>query len=112
MMNAVHARRDDDQIQNPFVLNRQTPVGMMKECSGFKGDEEHDQHYGCDPEDQDRNRKKSNRKDHFAEMKSRSSAYVEIEIGVMHVMETPEEIGRASCRERRETCAVAWSSGE
>src|SRR6266481_228404 len=42
MMNTVHARRDDDQIQNPFELYRQTPVGMMKERRGFERDEEHE----------------------------------------------------------------------
>src|SRR6266496_6126554 len=91
MMNPVHARRDDDQIQNPFELDRQTPVGMMEERFGLKRDEEHDQHYRRDAKDQDRNRKKADGKNHFAEMEACGRAHVEVEVCVMYVMKTPED---------------------
>src|SRR5215469_3398502 len=97
MMNPVHARRDDDQIQNPFELNRQTPVGMMKKCRGFQRDKESDQHYSWDAEQRHCEREKSNGKNHFAEMESRGSAYVEIKIGVMHIMESPEKRDHMVC---------------
>ena len=63
----------------------------MKECFSLKRDEEHDQHYGRDPEDQDRKRKKADGKNHFAEMESRRGANVHVQIGVMHVMKSPED---------------------
>src|SRR5438552_5748061 len=91
MMNPVHARCNDDQIQNLLDPNRQTPVGMMKECRDLECDEEHDQHYWPDAKEHHRERKKANRENHFAEMESRSSTDVEIKIGVMHVMKSPEE---------------------
>jgi len=90
-MNPVHARRDDDQVQNPFDLNRQTPVRMMKKCRGFQGDEERDQHAWSDAEHRHCEREKSNGKDHLAKVESRGSAYIEIKIGVMHVMKPPED---------------------
>src|SRR5882724_12783504 len=91
MMDPVHARRDDDQIQNPLQFNRQTPIGMMKERFGLKRDKEHDQHYWADAEDQDRKRKKADGKNHFAKVESRGRSHIEVEIGVMHIMKTPEE---------------------
>src|ERR1700745_406529 len=91
MMNPVHSRRDDEQVQNPFELNRQSPVGMMKECCGLERDEEHDQHYRADAEEHYCKRKKSDRKNHFAEMEPSGGAHIKVEIRVMHGMESPEE---------------------
>src|SRR6266571_613441 len=91
MMNAVHSRRDDDQVQNPFELNRQPPVGMMKECCGLECDEEHDQHYRGDAEEHHCKRKKPDGKNHLAEMEPRGGADIEVEIRVMHIMKSPEE---------------------
>src|SRR5438094_6589219 len=91
MMNPVHARCDDDHIQNPFDFDWQPPVRMMKECRGLQCDEEHHQHHGGDAEDRYCKREKSDGKKHFAKMKSRDSAYVQIKIGVMHIMKPPEK---------------------
>src|SRR4029453_13082757 len=91
MMNAVHARRDDNQIQNAFELDWQSPVGMMKEGCGLKCDEKTEEHYRSDAEDHHCKRKKSDGKNHLAEMEPRSRAHVEVEIGMMHVMKSPEE---------------------
>ena len=51
MMNPMHARRHDEEIQNPFDVDRQPPVRMMKERRGLKGDEEHRQHHRRDAKD-------------------------------------------------------------
>src|SRR5207253_9347583 len=91
MMNAVHARRHNDQIQNSFELDRQSPVGMMKERRGLECDEEHDQHYRRDAKERHRKGKKANRENHFAEMKSCCGCHIEVEIGVVHVMKAPED---------------------
>src|SRR5207302_10950306 len=91
MMNPVHARSHDDHVQNPFDFDWQPPVGMMKECRSLKGDEENHQHHGRDAKDRHCKREESDGKKHFAKMKSRGSAYVQIEIGVMHVMKPPEK---------------------
>src|SRR5438874_9896018 len=91
MMNPVHARRYDDQIQNSLQLNRQSPVGMMKERTGLKCDEKDDQHQRRDTKERHRKGKKSNRENHFTEMKSRRGCHIEIQIGVMHVMKPPED---------------------
>src|SRR6266496_5979918 len=32
VMNAMHPRRNNDQVQQAFQFNRQTPVGMTKGC--------------------------------------------------------------------------------
>src|SRR6266508_1232609 len=64
---------------------------MMKEGRSFKCDKECDEHYRCDAKDHHCHRKKSDRKNHLTKMESRGSAYIEIKIGVMHVMESPEE---------------------
>ena len=90
-MNPVHSRRDDDQIQGPFERNWQTPVGMMKKYRGLQSDEESDENYRWDAEHRHCQRKKSNGKNHLAEMESRGSAYVEIKIGVMNIMKSPEK---------------------
>src|SRR5437773_7221224 len=91
MMNAVHPRSDKDQIQNPLDPNWQAPVRMMKEGCGFKRDEENDQHNWADSEEQHGQREESDGKNHFAEMKSRGGAHIEVEVGVMDVMKSPEE---------------------
>src|SRR5260370_39915125 len=88
MMDRVHSRRNDDQVQNPFEFNRQSPVGMMKECRGFECDEEHDQHYRTDAEKHHSKRKKSDRKNHFAEMESSGGARHEDEICKLNVMKS------------------------
>ncbi len=90
MMDAVHARRHNDQVQNALELNRQPPVGMMKERRGFERDEENNEHDRRDAEQNDCERKKSNREKHLAKMKARGRADVEIEIGVVNIMEPPK----------------------
>ena len=72
-------------------LDRQPPVGVMKECRSFECDKEHKEHYRGDAEDHYCDRKETDGKNHLAEMESRGGAYVEVEIGVMHVMKSPEE---------------------
>ena len=42
MMNAVHTRRDNGQVQNALESDWQPPVGMMKTSRGLKRDEEDD----------------------------------------------------------------------
>src|SRR6266403_3426022 len=64
---------------------------MVKECCSLQGDKEYDQHYRSNAKDQNCERKKADGEKHFAEVKSRGSAHVEIKIGVMHIMKTPEE---------------------
>src|SRR6266481_2154209 len=91
MMNAVHARRHDHQIQDPFEFDRQSPVGMMKECCSLQGDKECDQHYGSNAKDQNCERKKTDRKNHLAEVKSRGRSHIEVKIGMMHIVKTPED---------------------
>src|SRR5438874_8967024 len=64
---------------------------MMKQCRGLKRHEEDDQHDRADSEQDHCQRKKADGKDHFAEMKSCSGAHIEVEIGMMHVMKSPED---------------------
>ena len=96
-MNSVHARCDHDHVQGPFDSNREAPVGMMKKGCCFKGDEENEQHRWRDTEEHDSERKKSGREDHFAKMKSRGRAHVHVEIGMVHVVEAPEEWEHVIC---------------
>src|SRR5438094_10314016 len=92
MMNPVHPRRHDDQIQNSFQFDRQSPVGMMKERTSLKCDEEDDQHQRRDAKDHYCKRKKADRENHFAEMKSGSRCHIEVKISMMHIMESPGEL--------------------
>src|SRR6266446_1908696 len=64
---------------------------MMKERRGLECNKEDDQHYRRDAKDRDRKGKKSNRENHFAEMKSRCGCHIEVEIGVVHVMKAPKD---------------------
>src|SRR5437870_8516097 len=91
MMNSVQPRGDDDQIQNPFDLNRKTPVGMVKESRSFERDKEDQKHHWRNSEDHYCERKESDGKNHLAKVESRRSAYVQIKIGVMDVMKPPED---------------------
>ena len=87
----MHARRNEDQVQSPFDVDRQPPVGMMDKGRRLECDEEDHQLYRSYAEDHHRERKKTDGKKHFAKMKSRGGAYVQIEIGMMHVMKPPEK---------------------
>src|SRR5438105_3197594 len=91
MMDPMHARRHHNQVQQALQFNRQTPVGMMKESRSFQCDEEDHQHYRSDTEEHHRKGEKSDGENHLTKMKSRSSAYIQIEIRVMHVMKSPEQ---------------------
>jgi len=87
----MHPRRDEDQVQNPLNMNWQAPVGMMKKCGCLKSGEEHDEHDRTDTEEHHDKREKAGRKDHFAEVKSRGRAHIEVQVRVMHIMKSPEE---------------------
>ena len=64
---------------------------MMKKCCCFQAQEKNKQHERRDPESHDGQREESNGKNHFAEMKSRCRAHIEVEIGMVDVMEPPKE---------------------
>jgi len=53
MMNAVHPRRDDNQVQTAFELDRQPPVRMMEQGRGFEGDKKNEEQRWRDAEDDD-----------------------------------------------------------
>ena len=63
----------------------------MKERRGLECDEEHDKHYRRDTKERHRKGKKPDRKNHFAEMKSRCGCHIEVKIGMVHVMKPPED---------------------
>src|SRR5260370_12636254 len=64
---------------------------MMKERRGFESDEENNEHDLRDAEENDCERKKSDREKHLAKMKARGRADVEVEVGMMDVVKSPEE---------------------
>jgi hypothetical protein len=78
MMDAVHARCDEDQVQNSFHPNWQAPIRMMKQCGRLKGNEENHQQDWTNPEQDHRQGKKADGKNHFAKVKSRGGAYIEV----------------------------------
>src|SRR2546430_16086417 len=90
MMNPVHARRDNDQIENPLQLYRQSPVGMMKKRCSFECDEEDDQHNRRDAANHPGKRAKADGKNKLPKMESPGGAHVEVKIGVMLAMRTPK----------------------
>ena len=63
----------------------------MKERRRLKRNKENKQHNWSNAKKRDGERQKTDREKHLAEMKSRGRAHVEIEIGMMDVMESPEE---------------------
>jgi hypothetical protein len=63
----------------------------MKQGLGFKGDKKNEEHYRRDAEDRHCERKKPDREKHLAKMESRGGADIEVEIGVMDIMKSPEE---------------------
>jgi hypothetical protein len=91
VMNSVHARSYDDQVQDALEPDGQSPVRMMKKCCYFEAQEKNQQHDRRDPESHDGQREESNGKNHFAEMKSCRSAHIEVEVGVVHIVKPPKE---------------------
>ena len=79
MMNPVHARRNENQVQNALDINWQAPIGMMKKCCHFEAQEKNEQHDRRDPESHDGQCEEPNGKNHFAEMKSRRRAHIKVE---------------------------------
>ncbi len=53
VMNAVHPRSHNDQIQNSFQPDRQPPIGMMEQGRGFECDEENEEPDWGDSENDD-----------------------------------------------------------
>ena len=90
VMNTVHSRRHNDVIQNPFEPDGQSPIRMMKQCRAFKRDEKNQQHDWPCAEDDNGSRKKTGRENHLAKVKTRRSAHIHVEIGVMNIMKSPE----------------------
>src|SRR6266576_1159882 len=64
---------------------------MMKKRGALKREKEHEQHDWRDAENHDGQREESNGKNHFAEMKSRCRADIEVEVGMVHIVEPPKE---------------------
>src|SRR6266567_6807878 len=90
-MNSVHARRYNDQVQDTLETDGQSPVRMMKKCCHFEAQKKNEQHDRRDPESHDCQREEANGKNHFAEMKSRCRAHIEVEVGMVHIVEPPKE---------------------
>jgi hypothetical protein len=63
----------------------------MKERRGFESDEENHEHDRRDAEENDCERKKSDREKHLAKMKARGRADVEVEVGMMDIVKSLEE---------------------
>src|SRR5205814_6403272 len=91
VMNSVHARSYNDQVQDALKTDRKSPIRMMKECCHFQAQEKNEQHDRWDPESHDGQREESNGKNHFAEMKSRCRAHIKVEVGMVHIVEPPKE---------------------
>src|ERR1051325_2852686 len=95
MMNPVHPRRHDDEVQKSLQRDRQSPVGMVKECRRFERDEENNQKNWPDTEERHGEGEEPRREKHLTEMKPGRRAHVEVEIGMMNIVKTPEEGRRA-----------------
>src|SRR6266566_2519373 len=91
VMNSVHARSYNDQVKDPLKTDRKSPIRMMKEYCHFEAQKKNEQHDRRDPESHDCQRKESNGKNHFAEMKSRRRAHVEVEVRMVHIVKTPKQ---------------------
>src|ERR1043166_7549639 len=91
MMNPVHPRRHDDEVQKSLQRDRQSPVGMVKECRRFERDEENNQKNWPDTEERHGEGEEPRREKHLTEMKPGRRAHVEVEIGMMNIVKTPEE---------------------
>src|SRR5438477_12164444 len=91
VMNSVHAWSYNDRVQDTLETDGQSPVRMMKECCHFEAKEKNEQHDRRDPESDDGQCEESNGKNHFAEMKSSCRAHIEVEVGMVHIVEPPKE---------------------
>src|SRR5947208_17070338 len=90
-MYSGHARSDKNRVIDPLETDGESPVRMMKKCRHFEAQEKNEQHDTRDSESHDGQRKESNGKNHFAEMKSRRRAHVEVEVGMVHIVKTPKQ---------------------
>src|SRR5688500_12077694 len=91
MMNAVHSRRHDHVVEKTLQAKRQPPVGMMKKTRGFENDFEDEIDERRDSERGNENHAERNGKQDFSKVKTRRRGHVEIEIGVMHIVEAPKK---------------------
>src|SRR3954469_10117765 len=91
---------------------------MVKHRRGFEHNLEHEIDQRRDPgQDHDQNPERD-RKQNLAEMKSRRRSHIEVEIGMVDVMETPKEwqsmirpvppVIRPTHEEKRHDCAEEW----
>ena len=77
------------KVRSTSIGSRQ--LEWWKGSPPLKGDEEDGQRCRSYAAHHHHERKKSGGEQHLAEMKSRGGGHVQVEIGMMHVMESPEE---------------------
>jgi len=91
VMNAVHPRGDEHEIENALQPDWQPPVRVVKQSGAFERNKKPEEEHGMNAEEHHRETEKANRKNHFAEMKASGRAHIHVEVGVMHIMKAPEE---------------------
>src|SRR2546423_4043955 len=91
MMNAVHARRDDEPHEHALHVERQAHVRVMKEDRAEEDRLPQPQRMRIDADDDHLHGANGNRKQQLTEMEPQRRRRIEIAIDVMDKMETPEE---------------------
>lgn len=92
MMDAVHARCDDQPNQASFEPERQSKVGMMEDDRRQRCLLPHVQYPWPDSDQQDLRDTPGNGQSKLAEVEAQRRRGVKIQIDVMHDVEAPEHV--------------------
>lgn len=91
VMDAVHARRDEEGQQTALPPRGQAHIGMMEEDAGDEPGLPEEVSGRREADEQDLRRAPGNGREQFAEVEAERGGGVEIEIDVMDKVESPEE---------------------
>src|SRR6266705_2576010 len=90
MMDAVHARRDEDLVEQALHHEWQANVAVMKQGPCFEGELIYREGQWRDTEQYNLNDSKTGRQRDFAEVKAECSGNVEVRVDVVDVMKAPK----------------------
>ena len=89
MVNTVHPRRDQDQVEQPLNPNRQADVAVVKQRVGLKQQFVTQKHPRRQTDETDLYHTEPGRERHLSKMEPEGRRDVEIGVDVMDVMKSP-----------------------
>src|SRR2546429_10002220 len=91
MMNAMHARRDQHDVQRALEGKRHAQIAVMEKRAELKGELIDDVRRERGPDQKDLGGAESGREADLDEVKAKRSGDIQIGVDVVRVMEAPQE---------------------